>query len=282
MRLPILLLLVALALSACAKVADRDYIAATMREGSFGEPRPIADSLVVGSYNIQFAQNVDQAIEDLRADPWLARADLLLLQEMDPDGTEQVARELGYEFVYYPATQHPRHDLPFGNAVLSRWPILRHYFVALPVQSPFPVTSRIAVVAQIDTGAGTMVAVSIHSSTVVVSRAVRLEQFESVRDSLTAYTGPVIVGGDFNTATYDDVRLLRATMREAGYGHARPGEPTAHVPEWQKALGAEADLDHFFHRGLVLRRNGVATGATASDHVPIWAVYEWPADWPSR
>jgi endonuclease/exonuclease/phosphatase (EEP) superfamily protein YafD len=117
---------------------------------------------------------------------------------------------------------------------------------------------------------------------VVVSREVRLDQFESVRDSLNAYTGPVIVGGDFNTATYDDVRLLRATMREAGYGHARPDVPTAHVPGWQKALGAEADLDHFFHRGLVLRRNGVATGATASDHVPIWAVYEWPADPPSR
>jgi endonuclease/exonuclease/phosphatase family metal-dependent hydrolase len=265
----------ALALSACAKVADRDFIAATMREGAFGEPRALTDSLVIGAYNIQFGQNVDQAIEDLRSSPWLDGADILLLQEMDADGTERIARELGYDFVYYPATLHPRHDQPFGNAVLSRWPITQHYFIALPVQSPFPVTSRIAVVAQIDTGGEPLVAASIHSSTVVVSRAVRLEQFESVRDSLQSYEGPVIVGGDFNTATYDDVRLLRKTMREAGYGHARPDEPTAHVPGWQRALGAEPDLDHFFHRGLELRRNGVVASATASDHYPIWAVFEW-------
>jgi len=271
-----LLLTVALALSACAKVADRDFIAATMREGAFGEPRSAADSLVVASYNIQFAQNIDQAIVDLQSDPWLASADILLLQEMDPDGTERIARTLGYDFVYYPATLHPKHDMPFGNAVLSRWPITQHYFIALPVQSPFPVTSRIVVVAQLDTGGEPLVAASIHSSTVVVSRAVRLEQFESVRDSLMHYEGPVVLGGDFNTATYDDVRLLRKTMREAGYAHARPGEPTAHIPGWQKALGAEPDLDHFFHSGIELRRNGVVASATASDHYPIWAVFEWP------
>lgn len=271
----ILIVALAGALSACAKIADREYIATTMREGSFSDARARTDSLVVASYNIQYGQNVDQAIADLRADPWCADADILLLQEMDPDGTEYIARELGYDFIYYPATQHPEHDLPFGNAVLSRANILQHYFIALPVKSPFPVTSRIAVVAQIDADPEPIVMVSLHSSTVVVSRAVRLEQFESVRDSLTRFEGPVVIGGDFNTATYDDVRLLRARMRDSGFMHARPPSPTAHLPAWQLALDVEANLDHFFFRELQLRRNGVVTEATASDHLPVWAVFEW-------
>jgi endonuclease/exonuclease/phosphatase family metal-dependent hydrolase len=268
------LLLAGLA-SACARVADRDFIAETMREGSFGEADARKDSLVVASYNIQYGQNVDQAIEDLRSDPWCATADILLLQEMGPDGTETMARELGYDFVYYPATRHPEHDLPFGNAVLSRATILQHYFIALPVKSPFPVTSRIAVVAQIDIQPEPVVAVSLHSSTVVVSREIRLEQFESVRDSLEAFEGVVVIGGDFNTPTYDDVRLLRARMRESQYLHARPPSATAHLPRWQQAFDVQADLDHFFFKGLRLRRNGVATEASASDHLPVWAVFEW-------
>jgi endonuclease/exonuclease/phosphatase family metal-dependent hydrolase len=229
----------------------------------------------VGSYNIQYGQNLDQAIEDLRANPWLADADVLLLQEMGPEGTERVARELGYDFVYYPATRHPEHDQPFGNAVLSKVAIRQHYFVALPVQSPFPVTSRIAVVAQLDTRPEPIVVVSLHSSTVVVSREIRLEQYTSIRDSLTRYQGPVVIGGDFNTPTYDDVRLLRARMRESDYRHVRPDGDTAHLPRWQEVLDVQAELDHFFYRKLELRRNGVAAGATASDHYPIWAVFDF-------
>lgn len=123
-------------------------------------------------------------------------------------------------------------------------------------------------------------AVSLHTSTIMVERDVRLDQYQSVSDSLQRFEGPVIVGGDFNTPTYDDVRLLRAQMREQGFMHARPQTPTAHVPTWQAGLGIEANLDHFFFRHLALRRNGVVQAATASDHLPIWAVLEVEAATP--
>jgi len=261
--------------TACTRLADRDFIGNSLHTGSWSKGYTSSDSLVVASYNIRYGQNLDQAITDLRADPMLAAADILLLQEMDDAGTERIARELGYNFVYYAATIHPEFDQPFGNAVLSHAPISQHYFIALPVRSPFPVTSRIAVVARVGTDEESVVVVSIHTSTVAVEREVRLEQFQSVRDSMLAFEGPVVIGGDFNTPTYDDLRMLRDEMRAQDLQHALPPTPTAHVPWWQKPFDIRANLDHFFYRELKLRRNGVSTDATASDHLPVWAVFEW-------
>jgi endonuclease/exonuclease/phosphatase family metal-dependent hydrolase len=262
----------------CTRVADRNYIAESMHTGSYSPARTTSDSLVVGSYNIQYGENIDQAIIDLHSDPMIESSDILLLQEMGPGGTERIAEEFGFDFVYYAATLHPEHDRPFGNAVLSRAPILQHYFIALPVASPFPVTSRIAVVAQIDTWPEPVVAVSVHTSTVMVERSVRLEQYDSLRDSLMRFEGPTIIGGDFNTPSYEDVRLLRARMREEGFLHVRPTAPTAHLPWWYAPMNFEGLLDHLFYRRMALRRNGVVEDATASDHVPIWAVFGWDTD----
>jgi endonuclease/exonuclease/phosphatase family metal-dependent hydrolase len=273
-------LVVALAglVSSCSPVADRNYIAGSLHTGAYSSSQPTSDSLVVGSYNIQYGEHIDQAITDLHSDPMLEAADILLLQEMGPDGTERIAREFGFDFVYYSATVHPKHDRPFGNAVLSRAPILEHSFISLPVESPFPVTSRIAVVTLIDTWPEPVVAVSVHTSTVMVERAVRLEQYESIRDSLMRFEGPIVIGGDFNTPSYEDVRLLRARMRDAEFLHVRPPVPTAHLPWWYTPLNVEGLLDHLFYRRLTLRRNGVVEGATGSDHLPIWAVFDWGAD----
>ena len=271
--LPVLLL--AALLGSCARMADPVFVAASFESGDFATPNPDADSLVAVTYNIQYGEHVEDAIEDLRRQPLLARADLLLLQEMDGEGCARIAEALGYDFVYYAASIHPKHDQAFGNAVLSRWPILEHRFLALPLQSPFPVTGRIAVAAQVATPHGPLTVVSLHTSTVVVERPVRLEQYELVRDALDSWQGPVIIGGDFNTPTHEDVNLLRQRMRERGYLHVRPPAPTARVPRWQALLGIRPDLDHFFYRGLGLRSNGVDASATASDHLPVWAVFEW-------
>ena len=264
--------------SSCTRMADRNYIAESMHTGTHSPARTTSDSLVVGSYNIQYGENVEQAIADLHSDPKIEGADILLLQEMGPEGTERIAREFGFDFVYYAATLHPKHDRPFGNAVLSRAPILQHYFIALPVASPFPVTSRIAVVAQIDTWPEPVVAVSVHTSTVMVERSVRLKQYDSIRDSLMGFDGPMIIAGDFNTPSYEDIRLLRARMRDEGLLHVRSTIPTAHLPWWYAPLNFEGLLDHMFYRRMALRHNGVVESATASDHVPIWAVFDWDTD----
>src|SRR3954468_22779624 len=52
------------------------------------------DTLIVGSFNIAFAREIDSAIAVLRSDSMLRRADIVLLQEMDDDGTRRVAEAM--------------------------------------------------------------------------------------------------------------------------------------------------------------------------------------------
>jgi endonuclease/exonuclease/phosphatase family metal-dependent hydrolase len=54
------------------------------------------------------------------------------LQEMDEAGVDRIARALGFNYAYYPASIHPVTGNYFGPAVLSRWPIERSWKLLLP------------------------------------------------------------------------------------------------------------------------------------------------------
>jgi endonuclease/exonuclease/phosphatase family metal-dependent hydrolase len=91
-----------------------------------------AATLRIVSFNIEFGVHVDSAIGLLTSDPALRAADVILLQEMDGEGTERVADALGFWYVYFPAIYHLRTHREFGNAVLSRWPIVEDRKILLP------------------------------------------------------------------------------------------------------------------------------------------------------
>jgi endonuclease/exonuclease/phosphatase family metal-dependent hydrolase len=67
--------------------------------------------LVWRSYRAALAEL--REIENQRA------LDIILLQEMDETGAEQIARELRLNYVYFPAAIEPTYDENFGNAILS-------------------------------------------------------------------------------------------------------------------------------------------------------------------
>jgi endonuclease/exonuclease/phosphatase family metal-dependent hydrolase len=242
-------------------------------EGRFAPPAPAAaESLVVASYNIQYGEDIDLALADLRAEPHLARADLLLLQEMHPDSTALLAEELGYDFVYYPASITPARDRLFGNAVLSRWPIVAAWMVHLPQGGIVYVTRRIAVVAEVDVAGTRVRVVSTHTATVVTARAERMDQARTIARAVSDFGGPVVVGGDFNTVTREDVTHLRNVFRRVGLRHVRlPAGATVRGPR-VRLVGGAPQLDHFFVRGAEIVDAGIASGARASDHYPIWTV----------
>jgi endonuclease/exonuclease/phosphatase family metal-dependent hydrolase len=89
--------------------------------------------LRVVTYNVKWGEHIDRAINVLTTRAPLPGADIVVLQEMDAEGTRRIAEALGMSWVYYPAVIHPkaaRQD--FGNAVLSRWPIVADEKVTLP------------------------------------------------------------------------------------------------------------------------------------------------------
>ena len=95
-------------------------------------PSGAGGGLDVVTLNIEFGLRIDGARALFARTDRLARANVVLLQEMDPEGTDALAASLGMQYAYYPADVHPRTGRPFGNAVLSRWPIVHDRKIELP------------------------------------------------------------------------------------------------------------------------------------------------------
>lgn len=226
-----------------------------------------ATPLRVVSFNIEFALRVDSAISLLAADSALRGADLILLQEMDEAATRRVAAALGMWYVYYPAIYHLRTKRHFGNAVLSRWPIVDDKKILLPHHSRFARTQRTATAATIRVGRSLVRVYSTHLGTMTdVEPAARRDQLRAILADAAPFER-VVLGGDMN-----DVSIGRMVVDE-GYIW-----PTRHGPDtsW---LGR---LDHIFFKGMK-SPDGTAAGTVldvrkASDHSPVWAVAILPYD----
>ena len=241
-------------------------------------PAPVAgDSLTIVTWNIQYGEHVALALDELRAHPRLAAADVIMLQEMDRAGAALLADGLGMDWVYAPAAVHPHHARLFGNAVLSRYPLGAVEPVVLPHPTPLTGHHRIAVAADVHLGDGTALrVVSAHTATVVVAWDKRLEQAAAVLDSLTG-TGPAVVAGDFNTASDWGVTLLRRAARRRGFRPVRlPPGPTI-ANRWKRLPGSASVLDHVLVRGVAAGARGVVRTTTASDHYPGGVVVATPS-----
>ena len=224
------------------------------------------ETVRIVTFNIQFALHVDEAIEVLRTTPALRDCDLLLVQEMDEAGTEKIARALGMSSAYVPGTVHPRTHRDFGNAVLSPWPIEDARKLLLPHESRAIRQRRIAVAATVNVGGRRVRAYSVHVETMLrMSGGGRRDQVEAVLDDARAWSGPVVIAGDFNG--WD----LARTVEDAGYGHlTRDVHGTL-----RGMLGRWLAFDHVFARGLRLAGPGAAgveDERGASDHRPVWAL----------
>jgi endonuclease/exonuclease/phosphatase family metal-dependent hydrolase len=214
----------------------------------------------VVSFNVQFSKQYERAAEELASSAALANADILLLQEMDVSGTTHIAEELGYDFVYYPGSV--QHGRDFGNAVLSRWPIVADEKIVLPHENPTDGRLRIAVCATLRTPLGDLRAYSVHMETPWLGPRARLDQAQTVLVHARGSELASIIGGDFNTG---DPGALGSTVdvfeREGFLWASREAGDT---------LGT---LDLTFVRDL--RPIGSGTVSTrASDHRPLWANVE--------
>jgi len=225
-------------------------------------------SVKVVSYNIKLGKEIDRAISELTGVPELCGADIILLQEMDSEGTEEIARELGYNYVYFPAAIHTKHDREFGNAILTRWPITDSWKLLLPHRDPVRKNRRIAAVATIAVGECEILTYSVHTEMVWLALDRRIAQVDSVIRSVSEIHPHVIIGGDFNTESDHYVGVAEDLFAGAGFVRASRGVgPTA------KAGPAglfDLRFDHIFTRGFSVIDRGKVEDIEASDHLPIW------------
>jgi len=209
-------------------------VLSTIRRAAPGcEPAPQRDAARVRAvhWNIEHGNWYPQVERALREHPELAAVDLLTLNEVDlgmaratnRDVAADLAGSLGLHAVWAPLfleTTHGRHDDAreaagrgnheslFGIAVLSRWPIGGARILELPSPSRFQYDREgmygrfVALVASIERPEGSFVAVSVHLE-VHRTRGHRAAQMRVLVEHLQDERRPIILGGDFNSHTFD-------------------------------------------------------------------------------
>ena len=232
---------------------------------------PAPDELVVVTFNLRYAEAIEEAVAAFQTVAPLPAADFILLQEMDEAGAVALARALGYDYVYAPASVAEDGD-DFGNAILSRWPLSDPRKIILPGLHPLSGQQRTATratarVGEADMGHADVVLYSVHLEIATAPPELRREQAAAVLADVPDDAPAVIIGGDFNTimargvaglaeqAAADDLQLLTAGL-----------EPT--LTRFGRPL---ARADHIVTRGFERLDGGVLSEVTASDHFPVWA-----------
>jgi endonuclease/exonuclease/phosphatase family metal-dependent hydrolase len=267
-RAVLILLLPALAASGCA--ATRNYGPDGPRfAGTFRVP-DVDPAFRVASFNIKFSREIDKAIALFHRHAELGQADVIALQEMREDGVERIARALGFDYVYYPSSQHPKSG-NFGNAVLSRWPIVEDRRIVLPHLSRWRKQQRGACLAVIDVNGVRVRVYSVHLETPFgISGAQRRDQARTILADAAGSEDPVIVAGDFNS------RWIGSVFEDEGYAWVtKKAGGTIRWFAW----------DHVFTRGLPTPETPrvaiVRDTEGASDHRPVWAELAFSAS-PAR
>ena len=232
-------------------------------EGSYTAELPQFGGLITAvSYNINFAEFIDEAIADMSS---IVQPDVIMLQEMDEDGTDKIAQAMNMDYVYYPASIH-KHNKNFGNAILSRWPIVRTQKLILPRRHPANKQMRIATKARLNVGGTAVCVYCVHTEVYLTSRQYRRDQIEAITEDVNNAGQHVIVGGDFNTVRRTSIRRLVAYFSEMGFIRASKGVG----PTIKKLRVSPSAADHIFTRGMTVVGAGRQKEISGSDHYPIW------------
>jgi endonuclease/exonuclease/phosphatase family metal-dependent hydrolase len=221
-------------------------------------PRPLR----IVTFNLKFGEQIDRAAAVLSQPGPLRDADVLVLQEMDRPGTEQLSHELQLNYVYVPSAVHPSSRRDIGVAILSPWPMGDVGKVPLPHPHRVHRMRRSAARATVETVSGPVRVYAVHLETPFgASGGARRAQARAVLRDAAAWDGPVVIAGDFNGTGG------AREMAKAGFSWLTRGvRNTAWV----------FDLDHILVRGLCATADPPAARGPhvrgVSDHRPVWAV----------
>lgn len=232
-----------------------------------GDPEP-SDELRVVSYNLAFGQEVETAIDALGREE-LAGADIILMQEMDEVGVDEIAAALELRYIYYPASE--KRGKNWGNAILSRWPLFDYRKLLLPWADPFSNTRRIAVTARVVLAEGRELQVyCTHTATPSLGLGARLDQMETILDDADGFEVAVI-GGDLNTADPGSAGQVLELFGDHDFDWVSDDATGT-----GSGFGSDLTLDYVFARGLAPAASGTFEGEAGSDHKPIWVALELP------
>ena len=258
------LVVLPLFLTACRATQNYDDPAGPLFTGNYAETPPDFEGKIkLVSWNIPIADDLAPAIRELQQVERLQNADFLLLQEMDEARADEIARTLGYNYVYYPVSVNLKTGRNFGNAILSRWPLSRPEKILLPYESPTNRQIRAVITAVADVAGRQIALYSVHNETAVLSSSKRLQQTDTIVTQIGEGADIVIAGGDFNAISQVGVAALEERFATVGMERVPTGATVIR-------LGQGFPADHIFLRGGEIVAGGAWAGTEASDHFPVW------------
>ena len=220
------------------------------------------------SWNIELGHDIERAADEILGHVELRDAHVVLVQEMSPQSAATLAERLGMDYLFEAADTHPQTHQPFGNAIMSRWPLQDPQHLLLPHVARVGGQPRSVLLAT-TTIDGTVLRVgSPHLETVLLSPRRRRLQLDELAKSLQQTSTPLVLGGDFNTASRRSLRAFEAILASANLTRLSPLDS-----ETFRRFRRPFVLDHFFGLGVRPTVGGVVPTGLVSDHGPIWIEY---------
>ena len=258
--------------------------------GSLGPSLPVPAAapatLRIASWNVELAPHPDRTAAEIATSLELARADVILVQEIDSDIDEgatrasQLTRALGPGWTWFYAIETRSIDHTHGNAILSRFPLGAPEVKVLPrIEQSVNTASRIAQRAVLDLGGGrALTIVNVHLDT----RISAVDRIRQLDPAVSDNPDEVVIGGDLNTlpwAWVDNAVPLLGTEAIVGQDQAQIVDdyfedlgfetPIPHGADTHE-FPADMRLDAICPRGLPSTSHGVARDAGGSDHYAVW------------
>ena len=216
--------------------------------------------------------------------------EVLHLPGSPPDLAEAIAEPLGLRSIFGPAWLIAGGPLAFGNALLSRWPIVAHENHALPVDDELE--GRAVLHALVETPRGPMRVFVTHLSWQFHLAHLRARQVRFIDDLVRSLVGrdelPPILMGDFNAEPdSDEIRFLRGLGALGGRGTywadcfalAGAGDGATYSRRNRYAADLREPsrrIDYVFVRGPDRRHRGEPLAARVVLDQPEGEV--WPSD----
>lgn len=232
----------------------------------------------------------DERLQVIRAGLAAMRPDVVCLQEVlclpDFDQGRLIAEGLGYEVAF---GRDGDDHYPFGNAILSRWPIARTAVRPLPRGGTDE--NRVVTFASLDTPFGALPVFSTHLNWKLHQGHVRVQQVRElvafIDHETTESDLPAVLAGDFNAEPEsDEIRYLRGLTGLGGECvyfcdcWAAAGDGSAGSTFVRHNAYARNDhepnrrIDYVFVRGPNERLEGVARQCSLAFDAPfgdVWA-----------
>jgi endonuclease/exonuclease/phosphatase family metal-dependent hydrolase len=239
--------------------------------------------LKIVSLNMARSTRAEKIVSEIQEAPSLVDADVWLLQEAaervraNEETVREVAEALGLNYVFAPADELEDGDLLSGLGIMSRYPIGQVRRIRLTQHNlKFNTRCRIALETTVESPAGAIRFYNVHLDT-RISSGQRLDQLRPVFESGTAWPGPVVVAGDFNTVNIRWVwNLVPLPLAQNHHNPLREvflqngfESPLEGAGGTFKVFGLSLRLDWIFPKGLKPLAAGVQD-LDFSDHDAPW------------